>query len=71
MAEAPPPLRETIHALFIAPFASHRWGSRRARSHWVDLEGWQDRMAGPLSSIVESGGCEYVSCGQSSLELRS
>lgn len=53
-------MRETFDALFIAPFATHHWESRRARSHWCDLGLWQDTMAGPLSAIVESGGCEYV-----------
>src|SRR5580704_15933667 len=49
-----------VETLFIAPFASHRWASARGRSHWVALEGWQDSMAGPLSSITSSGGCDYV-----------
>ncbi len=53
-------LQEAFDALFIAPFATHRWESERARSHWVDLECWQDSIAGPVSSIVETGGCEYV-----------
>jgi hypothetical protein len=45
---------------FIAPFASHQWRSARARNHWTDLEGWQDSMAGPISSVAESGDCRYV-----------
>jgi hypothetical protein len=53
-------MKEALEALFIAPFASHEWQSARARSHWVELEGWQDAMAGPLSSIANSGGCQYV-----------
>jgi hypothetical protein len=60
MAEALPELREAFDMLFIAPFASHRWASRRGRSHWVDLEGWQDTMAGPLTGIAETGGCGYA-----------
>ncbi len=60
MAEAPPELREALDALFVAPFASHRWASTRSRSHWVELEGWQDSMTGPLSAIATHGGCEYV-----------
>ena len=60
MAEILPALREEFEAIFIAPFASHRWASVRGRSHWVELEGWQDSMAGPLSSIASSGGSEYV-----------
>jgi len=54
------PLGEAFEKAFIAPFASHRWRSRRARSHWVDLEGWQSSMAGPIDKIVRTGGCEYV-----------
>ncbi len=53
-------LRDTFERLFVDPFASHCWASERARSHWVQLEGWQDAMAGPLCSIVTAGGCEYV-----------
>lgn len=60
MAEALPELREVFDSLFVAPFASHRWASGRGRSHWVELEGWQDSMAGPLSAIAQAGGCEYV-----------
>ncbi len=60
MAEAPLRLREAFDALFVTPFASHRWASTRGRSHWVELEGWQDSMAGPLSAIATDGGCEYV-----------
>jgi hypothetical protein len=60
MAEAPPEVQSEFEALFIAPFAAHRWASARGRSHWVDLEGWQYSMAGPLSSIAGTGGCEYV-----------
>ncbi len=53
-------LQDALRAAFIAPFASHKWQSRRSRSHWVELEGWQDAIAGPLFSITETGGCEYV-----------
>ena len=60
MPEAPPGLREAFEALFIAPVSSHRWASATGRSHWVELEGWQDSMAGPLSAIANTGGCEYV-----------
>jgi hypothetical protein len=60
MAEAPPELREAFEVLFVAPFASRRWASERGRSHWVELEGWQDSLAGPLSAIAGTGGCEYV-----------
>lgn len=60
MTETLPELREAFDGLFIAPFAAHQWASPRGRSHWVDLEGWQDAMAGPLSAIATAGGCEYV-----------
>ncbi len=61
MAEVPrASISEALDAAFIAPFASHPWRSTRGRAHWVDLEGWQDSMAGPLTSITKSGGCEYI-----------
>jgi hypothetical protein len=60
MAEVLTDLREAFEALFTAPFASHPWASARGRSHWLELEGWQDAMAGPLSSIARDGGCGYV-----------
>ena len=53
-------MKEALEATFIAPFASHQWQSAGGRSHWVELEGWQDSIAGPLSSIANSGGCDYV-----------
>jgi hypothetical protein len=53
-------MNDALHATFVVPFASHVWQSTRGRSHWVDLEGWQDLMAGPLFSIAKSGGCEFV-----------
>ena len=53
-------MQEAINEAFIAPFASHQWQSARGRSHWVDLEGLQDSLAGPLISIASSGGCGYV-----------
>lgn len=60
MGEDVKELRQAYERLFIAPFASHRWASGRGRSHWVDLEGWQNSIAGPLSSITSVGGCDYV-----------
>ncbi len=53
-------MREAFDTLFITPIASHCWGSCRSRSHWVDLEGWQDSIAGPISAISNCGDCEYV-----------
>ncbi|WP_437943432.1 hypothetical protein WMF27_39095 [Sorangium sp. So ce281] len=52
--------RKRLADAVIAPFAVHRWRSLRARSYWVSLEGWQDSIAGPLSSIANHGTCEYV-----------
>ncbi len=60
MAKVLPELRAAFEALFIAPFDSHHWASAQGRSHWVALEGWQDALAGPLSSITSAGGCGYV-----------
>jgi hypothetical protein len=60
MAEARRELREMFETLFIAPFEPGHWASARGRSHWVELEGWLDSMAGPLSSITSDGACEYV-----------
>ena len=53
-------LRKAYETAFTVPYASHEWRSERGRSHWVDLEGWQDWLAGPLSSVAETGGCGYV-----------
>ena len=53
-------LRELLHKAFTAPFSTHRWSSTRGRNHWLDLEGWQDALAGPLSAIRDRGGCGYV-----------
>ena len=60
MAEGTTELRKAFEMLFIDPFSSHHWMSIRGRSHWVELEGWQDAMAGPLSAITTSGSCEYA-----------
>ncbi len=42
-------------AAFVEPTASHRWGSRRAKLHWCDLETLRDKLAGPLSDSRGSG----------------
>jgi hypothetical protein len=60
MADSLPELLESFNAAFIVPIASHEWASRRGRSHWVDLEGWHDSLAGPLYAIAHGRGCEYV-----------
>ncbi|WP_297509463.1 hypothetical protein [uncultured Caulobacter sp.] len=53
-------LRAAFDAAFVFPFAAYVWQSERARSCWIDLEGWQDNLAGPVSHIVEHGDCAYV-----------
>ena len=55
-----PKLRKELDVVFISPFATHQWQSTRGREHWCDLELWQDAMAGPLVSIADFGGCNYV-----------
>jgi len=55
-----PELQTAFAAAMTAPIASHTWQSRRSRSHWLELEGWQDSIAGPLYSIANNGGCDYV-----------
>lgn len=52
-------LRRRFEAAFYPSFR-HQWESERARWDWVDLEPSIDALAGPLYSIVETGGCAYV-----------
>lgn len=52
-------LEHRFEAAFYSP-AGHRWKSERGRWAWLDLEVWQDALAGPLYSIKETGGCGYV-----------
>lgn len=44
----------------IAQPSRQGWRATPISGAAATLEGWQDSMAGPLSSIVKSGGCEYV-----------
>ena len=53
-------LRARFDAAFVFPIAAHPWKTKRGRSFWIELEWWQDALAGPLSSIVERGECAYV-----------
>jgi hypothetical protein len=55
-----PGLHQAFNAAFIVPVASHVWESESGRAHWVNLEAWQDAIAGPLLAIAKSGSCEYV-----------
>ena len=52
-------LKRRYEAAFYPSFR-HQWESERARWDWVDLEPSIDALAGPLYSIVETGGCAYV-----------
>lgn len=38
----------------------YSWASARGKSQWRDLEFFQDAIAGPISSVAKTGGCEYV-----------
>lgn len=53
-------MSESFDSAFIVPFASHSWQSARGRSHWVEMEGWQNSMAGPISSVAKRCECDYV-----------
>jgi hypothetical protein len=53
-------LQSAFEAAYIFPFAKYAWRSQRARHLWVDLEVWQDALAGPVSTIIEDGNCAYV-----------
>ncbi|MBY8826283.1 hypothetical protein [Sphingomonas colocasiae] len=55
-----PNLNEQFEAAFHYPFTTHDWRTKRGRAKWVDLEDLQDRLAGPIYSVVENGGCAYV-----------
>lgn len=55
-----PDLQLALDEAFIEPFASHQWKSPRGRSCWVELEGWQDSIAGPISAVANTGECSYV-----------
>jgi hypothetical protein len=53
-------LVSAYEAAFVEPMARHVWNSRRARRHWLDLEGWHSALAGPVSAIARRGECTYV-----------
>ena len=52
-------LESQFNEAFYVP-AKFNWQSRRALFHWIETEHLQDQLAGPLYSIVHSGGCNYV-----------
>ena len=53
-------MQHRFEAAFIFPYASYPWKSKRGRECWLDVEWWQDCLAGPVSTIVEHAGCAYV-----------
>lgn len=53
-------LRCLVETTLHAPFNAHRWQSRRAKSHWYELEHHLDELAGPLVAISNRGGCAYM-----------
>lgn len=52
-------LKRRYEEAFYFP-ARHCWESVRGRSIWIDLEVLQERLAGPIFSVKETGGCAYV-----------
>ena len=53
-------LRADFEAAYIFPLAQYAWQSERGRECWIDLEVWQDALAGPVYSIINDGNCAYV-----------
>ncbi|GGZ34081.1 hypothetical protein [Asticcacaulis endophyticus] len=58
--ENPTNLVAEFEAAYIFPLAQYAWQSERGRSCWIDLEIWQDALAGPIYSIINDGNCAYV-----------
>lgn len=56
----PTDLLASYEAAYTFPFSKYSWRSARGRACWHNLEGWQDALAGPVSSIARNGGCSYV-----------
>ena len=59
-------LRTAFDVAFIASCDRRSWSTAPGRRHWLESEGWQDAIAGPLWSIHKKGGCEYVYSRQDS-----
>lgn len=53
-------LPKAFREIFIASCHRDSWHTTAGRSHWLESEGWQDAIAGPISSILNDGGCPYV-----------
>lgn len=53
-------LGSQFDAAFLSPFTRYAWQSRRARSCWMELQGYQDALAGPIYSVLKSGNCAYI-----------
>ncbi|MDC7677391.1 hypothetical protein [Asticcacaulis machinosus] len=58
--ENPTNLVAEFEAAYIFPLAQYAWQSERGRSCWIDLEIWQDALAGPIYNIIKDGNCAYV-----------
>jgi hypothetical protein len=52
-------LRSQFNEAFYVP-AKFNWRSRRAMLHWIEVAHLNVDIAGPVFSIVEKGGCNYV-----------
>ncbi len=51
---------KSLFFLFIRP-VSRKWASDVGRWYWrIECGLWVDQIAGPLSTIADSGGCAYV-----------
>ena len=52
-------LESQFNEAFYVP-AKYDWQSRRAMIHWIETAHLEVALAGPVYSIVTSGGCNYV-----------
>ncbi len=53
-------LKVRFDTAFADPAGVRRLKSKRGRSLRIDLETWYSQLAGPLDSIIKTGGCSYV-----------
>ena len=58
--DTPTDLNTEFEAAFYASTKTYTWNASRARHAWIDLEVIEASIAGPLYSIVNTGGCAYV-----------
>lgn len=52
--------KQRFTTAFAWPAGDRQLKSKRGRAVWINLQTWQDSLAGPLHSISETGGCAYV-----------